>query len=429
MRLSKRETGNANRSTLEELLRGNIAGLPEVVQPSETVPEEYAWATTDYLYDITQEYYQVIQETTTSASGSTTTAYVYGLERIVAYSADSTTSYVYDGRGSVVQAITAPVAGNAVTSALPDVAVQVQSFAYTAYGEQMGSQKVSGFAYNAEAYDAVTGMINLRARQYEPAICRFSQKDVLKGTAYHSISQNRYVYCINNPVNYGDFDGRDARALVKDIQMADGGVGGMAAVGIIYTSMALTSLFKDAGERIGGIFKPKTATSAAQSGKTSGKTETAGTQSAASSIAVPTVDIPVPPSITNPKDQAKFDETANAVITACVKALSKANDVNNKYTGGTQIHHIVPQNHPDAGDARYILENIAGIKVKSDERNKVQLKTQFHKYLNNYAYTSAINYLFVLVDRIAPESSKEEAIETTLEGVKRVLTLLNNFSR
>ena len=60
MRLSKKETGDTSRSTLEELLRGNIAGLPEIVvqqaqDDAADVPEELAWATTDYLYDITEE--------------------------------------------------------------------------------------------------------------------------------------------------------------------------------------------------------------------------------------------------------------------------------------------------------------------------------------------------------------------------------------
>ena len=210
MRLSKKETGDTSRSTLEELLRGNIAGLPEIVVPqaqddAADVPEELAWATTDYLYDITQEYYQVISETRTETNGHTaTTAYAYGLERIAAYTADGKTSYVYDGRGSVVQTVTAPVAGEKVSSALPDVAVKVQSFLYTAFGEQMGAQKVSGFSYNAEAYDAATGMINLRARQYEPALGRFEQKDIVRGTAGYPILLNRYLYCRNNGVNYID---------------------------------------------------------------------------------------------------------------------------------------------------------------------------------------------------------------------------------
>ena len=149
----------------------------------------------------------MISETTTSRSGSTTTAYAYGLERIVAYNENGITRYVYDGRGSVAQAVTAPVAGEAAASALPDARVKVHSFAYTAYGEQMDDVKVSGFTYNAEAYDAATGMLNLRARQYEPAVGRFSGKDMMRGYAMLTISIHRYLYTYNNPINWIDPDG------------------------------------------------------------------------------------------------------------------------------------------------------------------------------------------------------------------------------
>ena len=209
MRLSKSEAGDANRSTLEELLRGNIAGLPGIVELAQSqtnangadAPTGLEWATTEYLYDLTQEYYQVISETTTSASGtSATTAYAYGLERIAAYNENGVTRYVYDGRGSVVQTISAPVAGAAVSSALPDISVKVQSFAYTAFGEQMGGVKVSGFTYNAEAYDAATGMLNLRARLYEPALGRFSQKDIYPPNLLITYSFNAYeqIYDLKN---------------------------------------------------------------------------------------------------------------------------------------------------------------------------------------------------------------------------------------
>ena len=222
MRLSKSEVGNGNRSTLEELLRGNIAGLPEIVEPTQSqtnadeagVPAGLDWATTEYLYDLTQEYYQVISETTTSSGGaSSTTAYAYGLERIAAFTSDSRTSYVYDGRGSVAQAITAPVTGEAVSSALPDVSVQVQSFSYTAFGEQMGGVKVSGFTYNAEAYDAATGMLNLRARLYEPALGRFSQKDIYPPNLLITYSFNAYLFTFNSPVSFVDADGLQASSL------------------------------------------------------------------------------------------------------------------------------------------------------------------------------------------------------------------------
>ena len=221
MRQSKSEAGDANRSTLEELLRGNVAGLPEIVEPAQSqtnadeadVPAGLEWATTEYLYDLTQEYYQVISETTTSRSGSTTTAYAYGLERIAAYSENGVTRYVYDGRGSVAQAISAPVAGAAATSALPDISVKVQSFTYTAYGEQMGGVKVSGFTYNAEAYDAATGMLNLRARQYEPALNRFSQKDIYPANLLIPQSFNAYLFTYNSPVGFVDGDGLSAKSL------------------------------------------------------------------------------------------------------------------------------------------------------------------------------------------------------------------------
>lgn len=223
MRLTKAEAGNGERSTLEELLRGNIAGLPEIITPAETqtnddaaaVPADLEWATTEYLYDITQEYYQVIEERTSSKSGNATTAYAYGLERIAAYTDCDTTRYVYDGRGSVAQTITVPTAGKSVTSALPNVTIHVQSFSYSAFGEQMETQKISGYAYNAEAFDAATGMINLRARQYEPALNRFSQKDLLAANILISTSHNAYCYTHNSPMSFVDIDGMSAKAFAN----------------------------------------------------------------------------------------------------------------------------------------------------------------------------------------------------------------------
>ena len=127
------------------------------------------------------------------------------MERIAAYNENGVTRYVYDGRGSVAQAISAPVAGEAVTSALTDVSVQ--TFFLYRLCEQMGGVKVSGFTYNAEAYDAATGMLNLCARQYEPAMNRFSQKDIIRGQAVSPLSLNRYMYCVNSPVMHTDPSG------------------------------------------------------------------------------------------------------------------------------------------------------------------------------------------------------------------------------
>ena len=94
--------------------------------------------------------------------------------------------------------------------------MKVQSFSYTAFGEQMGAQKVSGFAYNAEAFDAATGMLNLRARQYEPTMNRFSQKDIVRGNAFFPLSLKWYVFAMNSPLTYHDPDGMKAKVRVTD---------------------------------------------------------------------------------------------------------------------------------------------------------------------------------------------------------------------
>ena len=101
------------------------------------------------------------------------------------------TQYIYDGRGSVVQTVADE---------------KTQSMAYTPFGEML-TGKHTGFGFNAEWYDAATGMQNLRARQYEPAMMRFSQKDIVRGHMLEPLSLNRYAYVLNDPVNLIDPSG------------------------------------------------------------------------------------------------------------------------------------------------------------------------------------------------------------------------------
>ena len=64
-------------------------------------------------------------------------------------------------------------------------------------------------------------MLNLRARQYEPAQARFSQRDSLKGSAASPRSLNAYLYCQNDAVNFFDASG----AAMVAVNMTDGGGG------------------------------------------------------------------------------------------------------------------------------------------------------------------------------------------------------------
>ena len=88
----------------------------------------------------------------------------------------------------------------------------MNSYTYTPFGELLTGEG-SGFRFNGEYYDSATGMVNLRARQYEPSVMRFRQRDLLKGDQSAPLSLNRYLYCENDSVNFVDPSGRSIADL------------------------------------------------------------------------------------------------------------------------------------------------------------------------------------------------------------------------
>ena len=137
------------------------------------------------------------------------TNYTYGLERISAQTGKTRTEYVYDGRGSVAAEVSYNNAWYTFGGAFSKK--DVISKSYTPFGEQIGEQ-VSGFGYNGEYYNAATGMVYLRARFYEPAMNRFSQKDIVRGSITAPNSLNRYTYVQNDPVNFIDPSGQSLKS-------------------------------------------------------------------------------------------------------------------------------------------------------------------------------------------------------------------------
>ena len=107
------------------------------------------------------------------------------------------------------------------------------------YTEETGTfgvqlEEKNGFAtevsYRGYAYDADTGKYVLPARYYDPELGRFLQEDSYWGPGnnqrddsgrasiqviYQSV--NRYVYCLNDPVNLTDFLGAIAGELFTTI--------------------------------------------------------------------------------------------------------------------------------------------------------------------------------------------------------------------
>ena len=84
----------------------------------------------------------------------------------------------------------------------------VASSSYNLYGASKASTDTTGqpFAYNGEARDD-TGLDYLRARYYDSQGGTFLSEDSYPGEATDPLSQNRYSYVQNNPVNYTDPSG------------------------------------------------------------------------------------------------------------------------------------------------------------------------------------------------------------------------------
>ncbi|NPV44514.1 MAG: RHS repeat-associated core domain-containing protein, partial [Firmicutes bacterium] len=73
------------------------------------------------------------------------------------------------------------------------------------------------------------GLIYLRARYYDPEVGSFISRDSYPGNLMRPLSQNRYIYVENNPINYIDPSGH-----VIIGQVAAGAIGG-AVVGFVGT--------------------------------------------------------------------------------------------------------------------------------------------------------------------------------------------------
>ncbi|HEM3615405.1 TPA: hypothetical protein U1C23_002300, partial [Streptococcus suis] len=92
----------------------------------------------------------------------------------------------------------------------------VASSSYNLYGSTKKSTDITGnpFAYNGEARDA-TGLDYLRARYYDSSAGTFLTEDSYQGQVTDPLSQNRYSYVHNNPVNYNDPSGHFWNSIKK----------------------------------------------------------------------------------------------------------------------------------------------------------------------------------------------------------------------
>jgi len=154
-------------------------------------------------------------------SGSTVTGkYIRGINLVSSTINGNTNYYLYNGHGDVVQ----------LTNAEGTV---TKNYDYDAFGNEKNSDvsDTNPFRYSGEYFDKETGRIYLRARYYDPAICRMHSEDshwnvnnMIYGDEQADIddeiqipdinaiqqSSNLYVFAINNPILYVDPNGEAA---------------------------------------------------------------------------------------------------------------------------------------------------------------------------------------------------------------------------
>ena len=155
-----------------------------------------------YVNDVNRENTEVL---TLGSRYNSDTSFVYGQQRLYADHEGESETYLYDGRGSVVQL-------------LKDGAV-TQEYAYDAYGyinaDEFGIQ-APFYGYNGEEQNPFTGLQYLRARYYAPQNGGFITQDSFSGVLTNALSQNRYAYVHNNPVNYADPSGHSIWDSIKN---------------------------------------------------------------------------------------------------------------------------------------------------------------------------------------------------------------------
>ena len=97
---------------------------------------------------------------------------------------------------------------------------------YTAFGEKRLDPALNfdnqGFTGHVD--DAATGLTYMQARYYDPVLGRFLSNDPVAFSVNQPQMFNRYSYCLNDPTNCVDPDGRVGKAVrfLRNLKKADG---------------------------------------------------------------------------------------------------------------------------------------------------------------------------------------------------------------
>jgi RHS repeat-associated protein len=100
------------------------------------------------------------------------------------------------------------------TTALTDpTGTTVATYTYSPYGVQTttsGGAVTNPFGYDGQYTDQTTGLVNLRARMYDPQTGQFLTRDALQAA-----TRQPYTYAGDDPINYSDRSGLSIASFVS----------------------------------------------------------------------------------------------------------------------------------------------------------------------------------------------------------------------
>jgi large repetitive protein len=148
---------------------------------------------TRYLVDDNREYSEIAQEY--SPAGVLLKQYIYG-EQIISVAQGGQNNVLHTDHLGSVRFVTANgvVTGSSTTDSFGNV-LQTSG----------NAADLPGFA--GRNRDSVTGLIDMRARDYNGAVGRFTTSDPFPAQFDHPGTLHRYAFALNNPANFSDPSG------------------------------------------------------------------------------------------------------------------------------------------------------------------------------------------------------------------------------
>jgi RHS repeat-associated protein len=145
--------------------------------------------TTDYTLDINTGLTQVLQDNTNK--------YIYGNQRIAQIAETQTGYFLHDALGSMRQ----------MTDSSADLTL---ARTYDPYGNVVSSSGAGETMYGYTGEMQSGGLVHLRARDYASQLGRFTSRDTWEGDEEKSLTLNKWIYGLGNPIRYTDPSGLSA---------------------------------------------------------------------------------------------------------------------------------------------------------------------------------------------------------------------------